>query len=96
MAMTDLAPSTERPVEPERQDPPAVDETGREAERLAPGTKVEVRSRLEARKWSRGFEVAQVTERGYRLRRLSDGAVVPVELGEDEVRAERRRGTWWY
>jgi hypothetical protein len=63
---------------------------------LEPGTKVDVRSRFDAR-WSHGFEVAESVQGGYRIRRLSDGAVLPTEFPASEVRAERKkRGTWWY
>jgi hypothetical protein len=63
--------------------------------RLESGTPVEVRSTLEHR-WSRGFEVIEVTERGYRVRRLSDNVDLPGSIRADDVRKERRRGTWWY
>jgi hypothetical protein len=58
---------------------------------------VEVRQRFD-QGWARGFEVAEVRETGYQLRRLSDGAVLPTEFPEDEVRVERRKkqGLWWY
>jgi len=49
-------------------------------DRLAPGVQVDVLSALGS--WARGFEIADVVfhngEVGYRLRRLSDGAVLPV------------------
>ena len=72
------------------------DTTG--GERLAPGTRVEVRRRYDER-WSRGFEVADHTEAGgYRVRRISDGTVLPAEFSADDVREERKRkqGLWWY
>jgi hypothetical protein len=63
---------------------------------VEPGARVEVRSRFD-RAWARGFEIAEVTEHGYRLRRLSDGTVLPVEFDEDDIRHEKRRqGLWWY
>jgi hypothetical protein len=64
---------------------------------LAPGDAVEVRNRFD-RRWVRGFEVTGVTERGFRVRRLSDGRELPDEFVADDVRArrERKRGTWWY
>jgi len=66
------------------------------SEMLEPGTRVDVRSRFDAR-WSHGFEVAEACAQGYRIRRMSDGAVLPTEFTTDEVRIERRkRGTWWY
>lgn len=65
-------------------------------EHLKPGTRVEVRSRFVDR-WSRGFEVAEVLATGYRLKRLSDLTVLPVEFDFDDVRRERKKqGMWWY
>ncbi|MEZ5142299.1 MAG: hypothetical protein R2726_07230 [Acidimicrobiales bacterium] len=63
--------------------------------RLEPGTKIEVRSTLE-RRWGRGFEVIEATDRGYRVRRLTDNAELPGEIAARDVRKERKRGTWWY
>jgi hypothetical protein len=63
--------------------------------RMEPGTKVEVLSRFE-RSWSRGFEVAELVAGRYRLRRLSDGSILPTEFEGDEVRRERKRSSWWY
>ncbi len=62
------------------------------------GTHVEVRNRFEA-KWSRGFEVAEEqrapdTER-YRVRRRSDGTVLPAWFNGTDLREEHRRQTWW-
>jgi len=63
---------------------------------MEPGTKVEVRSRFDQR-WSRGFEVAEASPDGYRIRRMSDGEVLPVLFGTDEVREEhKKQGLWWY
>lgn len=64
---------------------------------LAPGTKVEVRSRFD-QSWSRGFEIIEAADDGFRLRRLSDGAELPVTFAADDLRPERRRkqGMWWY
>jgi hypothetical protein len=65
---------------------------------VKPGTRVEVRSRFEAR-WSRGFEIAarddSLQPPQYQLRRRSDGSILPVLFGEDDLREERRRSTWW-
>jgi hypothetical protein len=65
---------------------------------VRPGTRVEVRSRFEAA-WSRGFEVAERVGTGaasrYKLRRRSDGSILPVLFEENDLREERRRGTWW-
>ena len=62
---------------------------------LRPGTRVEVRRRFDAG-WAQGFEVAKVNRDGYLLRRLSDGDVLPVAFEPDDVRKERKKGTWWY
>lgn len=76
---------------------------------MEPGTRVEVRSRFD-RSWSRGFEIAEVVDApagdsgsdegfapAYRLRRRSDGKVLPVLFPADDVREERRgRSMWWY
>jgi len=65
---------------------------------VRPGTRVEVRSRFESA-WSRGFEVAERVDDGpptrYRLRRRSDGSILPAVFEENDLREERRRGTWW-
>jgi hypothetical protein len=73
-------------------------------EEVRPGTRVEVRSRFESR-WSRGFEVAhRVDGEGgaadsgptmYKVRRRSDGSVLPVNFAETDLREENRRSTWW-
>ena len=52
---------------------------------IAPGTRVEVRSRYR-RGWCRGFEVAQFANGLYRIRRSSDHSVLPVEFPPDQVR----------
>ena len=62
---------------------------------LEPGTHVEVRSTLE-RRWSRGFEVVEATDGGYRVRRMSDMVDLPGVIAAVDVRKEKRRGTWWY
>jgi hypothetical protein len=65
-------------------------------ERLEPGTKVEVRRRFDQH-WSRGFEVADVVDDGYQLRRCSDGSVLPTTFSDDEIRPEKKKqGLWWY
>jgi hypothetical protein len=53
------------------------------------GASVEVRSRFDGR-WCVGFEVADRIEADsssvtYRLRRISDGAVLPVLFSDDDV-----------
>ncbi len=60
------------------------------------GTRVEVRSRFVG-SWSRGFEIAGTDERGYAIKRLSDGSILPDEFEPSEIRAERRKHDfWWY
>jgi hypothetical protein len=63
------------------------------------GTRVEVRSRFD-RAWARGFEVVEPVagaSPGYRIRRRSDGSVLPVVFSSEDVREERRRTNdmWW-
>jgi hypothetical protein len=57
-----------------------------------------VRSRFED-KWSRGFEVSEIVNTSgqdrYRVRRRSDGTILPVLFDEIDLREERHRGTWW-
>ena len=63
---------------------------------LSTGTKVDVRNRFQGT-WVRGFEVAEVTDDGYRIRRLSDGSVLGELFTRDDVRRERKRqGFWWH
>lgn len=50
-------------------------------------TRVTVRDRYLGA-WNAGFEVAQVVHGGYRIRRLSDGSVLPVPLPFDQVRRD--------
>ena len=59
------------------------------------GTQVEVRRRFDQH-WAKGFEVADHADDGYRLRRLSDGEVLPVPFDEESLRKERKKSTWWY
>jgi hypothetical protein len=58
------------------------------------GTKVEVRTRFDGT-WSQGFEIADVEDDGYRIKRMTDGTVLPSLFHRHEVRRERRRATWW-
>jgi hypothetical protein len=66
---------------------------------VTPGTRVEVRTRFDD-SWGRGFEIAEVVSDGapkYRLRRRSDGSVLPALFSDEDVREERRRASmWWY
>ncbi|HEV7525180.1 MAG TPA: hypothetical protein VGP92_09445 [Acidimicrobiia bacterium] len=65
---------------------------------MRPGTRVEVRGRFES-KWSRGFEVADLVDDEnqpmYKVRRRSDGSILPVNFAEADLREENRRTTWW-
>jgi len=64
---------------------------------IEPGTRVDVRTRYVGT-WSHGFEVAEFIDgNGYRVRRVSDGSILPEPLSTEEVRPERRKqGMWWY
>jgi hypothetical protein len=63
---------------------------------LKAGTAVDVRSRYVGA-WSSGFEVAEPLKDGYRVRRLSDGSVLPDVFTNEDVRAQRHKtGLWWY
>jgi hypothetical protein len=54
---------------------------------------VEVRNRFDGN-WVEGFEVAEIEEkdnvRRFRLRRQSDGAILPALFPEAEIRGEHR------
>lgn len=62
-----------------------VDETVLGDPALAVGEAVEVRRRFD-RAWARGFVIDERTGSGYRLRRTSDGAVLPVAFPAADVR----------
>ncbi len=63
---------------------------------LQPGTRVEVRDRFRGA-WAHGYEIAEVAEAGYRVRRLSDNTLLPATFSGEEVRTSRRRqGLWWW
>jgi hypothetical protein len=68
-----------------------------DGELLVAGTPVDVRSRYVG-SWSRGFEVAEIVGESYRVRRLSDGRVLPAEFSSDDVRVRRPKnpGLWWH
>jgi hypothetical protein len=62
---------------------------------MRPKTRVEVRSTFDG-SWVDGFEIVSTEEDGsVRIRRLSDGEVLPAAFPPDDVRRERRRQTWW-
>ena len=64
---------------------------------LGPGSRVEVRNRFTG-SWSRGFEVAGTVDGGYRIRRLSDGSVLPTAFPPEDIRPRppKKAGLWWY
>jgi hypothetical protein len=63
---------------------------------LGVGTQVDVRNRFQGT-WVRGFEVAEFTGEGYRIRRLSDGSILSELFSRDDVRRQRsRQGFWWH
>ena len=66
------------------------------ADTLEVGDRVEVRRRFDAQ-WARGFEIVEVTQTGYHVRRESDGEVLPVEFSDDDVRrAHKRHNDFWW
>lgn len=60
------------------------------------GTEVEVRDSFEGH-WHAGYVVAAVEDGGarYRLRRASDGSVLPEALPRTSIRRRRRSSMWW-
>jgi hypothetical protein len=66
---------------------------------VEPGTRIEVRARFD-RAWARGFEVAEELPAGdtsrYRVRRRSDGSILPVLFDADDVRHERSKNDMWW
>ena len=62
-------------------------------EALRPGTAVEVHSTFD-RSWKRGFQVESVHGGGYRLRRVSDGSVLPTVFAYNVVRPEVTSDSW--
>ena len=56
------------------------------------GARVEVKTRFDGT-WSRGFEVADVEDDGLRIKRMTDGSVLPSLFRPNEVRRERHP-TW--
>ncbi len=62
---------------------------------LGVGARVDVRSRYVG-SWAQGFEVVEMVNGGYRVRRTSDGSVLNGLFVKDEIRVERgRHGRWW-
>ena len=62
---------------------------------LLAGIKVEVRTGFD-RSWAAGFVVEEATDGGYRVKRRSDGEVLPVAIPRADVRRERKNSMWWY
>lgn len=62
---------------------------------LDPGTRVEVRTGFD-RSWSNGFEIHSTAEDGYRVRRRTDGHLLPATFADDDIRRERKDRMWWY
>jgi hypothetical protein len=60
---------------------------------LMEGTDVDVRTGFD-RSWASGFEVVEVTDVGYRLRRSSDRTTLPVVFPFEDVR--RHRSSFWW
>ncbi|MBV9952886.1 MAG: hypothetical protein JO291_13095 [Acidimicrobiia bacterium] len=60
---------------------------------LAVGTEVDVRTGYD-RSWAPGFQVAEVTDEGYRLERTSDRTTLPAVFAFDDVR--RHRSSFWW
>jgi hypothetical protein len=56
------------------------------------GTAIEVRGHFRG-EWSRGFEIAEETQDGYWVRRMSDRYVLPLQFSGREVRRDLRRVT---
>jgi len=57
---------------------------------LTEGSPIEVVSRFDEH-WASGFEVAELHADGCRVRRVADGAVLPVDFAYVDVRPDRIR-----
>ena len=62
-------------------------------QQIEAGTSIEVRARFDGR-WCAGFEVADLVEADastvrYRVRRTSDGAILPVLFAADDIHSAR-------
>lgn len=60
---------------------------------IPPRTRIEVRTGFD-QSWTTGFTIEEQTPTGYRLRRRSDGRVLPFVFAFDDVRRERDN-MWW-
>lgn len=78
-------PSTTLPT-----DPAATDTTATDGRPIGVGSAVEVHSRFDQR-WTTGFTVVEAAEQGYRLRRTSDGSILPAWFPGAQVRLLDRR-----
>ena len=58
---------------------------------LRPGTHVEVKRRFDDA-WARGFQIHAAHDDGYQLRRLSDGAILPVAFPASDIRRNTEPG----
>ena len=54
------------------------------------GDRVEVHTKF-SDSWVGGFEIAEVIPEGYRVRRISDGSILPGYTSETDVRRARSR-----
>lgn len=66
-----------------------VEQSATSVAQLTPGTGVEVWCRF-TEGWSAGFDVSEQGADGYRVRRRSDGTVLPTAFTPDSVRAADR------
>jgi hypothetical protein len=76
-----------------RLDPEIATGGPRRREPIDAGTSVEVRTRFDGR-WSAGFEVVELigadsAQVRYRLRRTSDGAILPVLFADNDITSSR-------
>jgi hypothetical protein len=57
------------------------------------GQPVEVHTKFDD-SWSTGFEIAEVVTEGYKVRRQSDGSLLPGVTGEADLRPAVRGASW--
>jgi hypothetical protein len=60
---------------------------------MGPGERVEVRVGFTG-DWASGFEIVEATAGGYRLRRRSDAAVLPVPIRAADLRPDMSAHTY--
>jgi hypothetical protein len=68
-------------------------DVGTDGEFLSPGSRVSVRDRFQGR-WTDGFDIAEIRDSEYVLRRLSDDSILPGSFKPDEVRGPRAVSAW--